>query len=29
VAGKLAWLQRRSTGELPIPPRAGTGDGTA
>jgi hypothetical protein len=29
VAGKLAWLQRRSTGELPIPPRTGTGNGTA
>jgi len=29
VAGKLAWLQRRSTGELPLPPRAGTVNGTA
>ena len=29
VAGELAWLHRRSTGELPLPPRAGTGDGAA
>ena len=29
VAGKLAWLHRRSTGELPLPPRTATGDGIA
>jgi hypothetical protein len=29
VAGKLSWLHRRSTGELPLPPRAESGDGTA
>jgi hypothetical protein len=29
VAGKVAWLHRRSTGELPLPRSAGTGDGTA
>jgi class 3 adenylate cyclase len=29
VDGKLSWLHRRSTGELPLPPRAEAGDGTA
>ena len=28
VDGKLAWLRKRSTGELPLPPSAETGDET-